>query len=652
MNRPQQPLSACVPTVVADVPLGRPPVWAVLQRRLFDALDEAWRVYRARYCLDDGSLRYEGPVPSRDGADDFYEAFVNWPVLYQLGGADDLLDVCKHHWEGVTAQLSDLGYLVDEFERGYDWFHIGESMTLFYDLCSADPSDKAFQERAYRFASFYLPGSAAANYDAASRTIRAPHNGAGGPRWGINDEWMSFGAHLASMRPFGLPLDDVAGITDWRDLEDPHKAAAMGAEMAQRLGRGDTAVNLAVTSLVTNAWLYAGDDAFRQWVLEYAHAWDHWAQDNGGLVPDNIGPTGQVGELHGGRWYGGPYGWKWPHGVYSVGNAVCISAVNRMLLTGNAESLDTARAMLDILYSKAVTGSVAATEMSIRDRWEAELGEEVDHETLLVPNRHADSGWFDFQPPQLALPTWLWMASFEQADWDRISWLRDSSGYDWRTVRDFHNKEEGGHEAPWLAYLSGDNPGYPEDALRMALGQVQRRLELIARDDTHPAEMHIHHWQRHNPVVTEVLLQLSTGTPQTLYNGGLTPTHVAYFDSETRRPGLPNDVAALVDTMSSDRTSLELVNLSGTQARRLVLQLGGFGQDRIDSAVATTGHGEFPGDPTRYVTSTGPRTTSTTRVEGNRLEVVLPPARSVHLELHRTPHAYQASYQPRTTEET
>ncbi|WP_345400007.1 hypothetical protein [Nonomuraea salmonea] len=156
----------------ATVPLGAPPAWAVLERRLFDALDEAWRAFAGRYCGPDGRLIYHGPAADRDGADDFYEAFFNWPTLYQLGGADDLLGAAKQHWEGVTAQLTELGYLVEEYERGYDWFHQGESMLLFYGICAADPRDERFAERARRFAELYLPGSA--NYDAEHDIIRAP----------------------------------------------------------------------------------------------------------------------------------------------------------------------------------------------------------------------------------------------------------------------------------------------------------------------------------------------------------------------------------------------------------------------------------------------------------------------------------------------
>jgi hypothetical protein len=634
--------STTIPRLVASVPVGVPPTWAVLQRRLFDVMDEGWWVFRERYCEPDGSLRYAGRLESRDGADDFYEAFVNWPVLYQLGGADDLLDVSKNHWEAVTRQLTGLGYLVDEFERGYDWFHLGESMIFFYSLCAADPADEDFRERAYRFAELYLPGSA--NYDIATRTIRAPHNGADGPRWGTNDEWLSFGAHLASMKPFGLPLAGVPGITRWEDLADQANADRMGAEMARRLGAGDVAVNLAATTLATNAWLYGHDDRFRDWSLEYVEAWEQRAKENDGIIPDNVGPSGVIGELHDGRWYGGNYGWAWPHGVYSVGSAVCVAALNSVLLTGDVSRLELARRTMDQLYDRGIVASVNDTDMSIRDRWEAELGEDVATPTLLIPNRHGEFGWFDHQPPQLGLPAWLWQAGFDPADRDRLTWLRQRSGYDWRTVRDFRNKEEAGHEAPWLAYLAGDNPGYPEATLGVALSQVRRRMELIDADRTDPADMHVHHWQRHNPVATEALLQLTTGTPQLLYNGGLLPMRVLYVDPDRRRPGLPPDVAALVDTVEPDRTGLELVNLSGNRSRRVIVQAGSFGTDRIDEVVATTAETDYPGRPTAYSVAAPALSTTTTSVGGHRIEVVLPPGRRIHLDLRLTLRAGQAAH--------
>ena len=103
-----------VPVVTATVPLLEPPGWALAERELFDLLDYAWRRFAADFTGPDGRLNYRRQLSSRDGADDFYETFFNWPQLYLLGGSDDLLPQADRHWEGVTAQLTELGLLADE----------------------------------------------------------------------------------------------------------------------------------------------------------------------------------------------------------------------------------------------------------------------------------------------------------------------------------------------------------------------------------------------------------------------------------------------------------------------------------------------------------------------------------------------------------
>jgi hypothetical protein len=619
--------------VRAGVPLGSPPAWAILERRLFDLLDDAWRLFETRYCRPDGGLIFTGKGESRDGADDFYETFFNWPALYQLGGSDDLLAASKQHWTGVTRQLARLGYLVDEYERGYDWFHQGESMLLFYGICAADPADQAFRDRAHRFAELYLPGSPAANYDPVTNTIRAPHNGAGGPRWGVNEEWASYGADLDSMRPYGLPLRDVKGIGGWDDLARPEAAAAMGAAMNARLGSGDVAINLASTSLAVNAWLYDHDSSFSDWALRYIDGWRERAARLGGILPDNVGPSGQVGELHGGRWYGGSYGWTWPHGIYSVGTAAVVAAVNALLLTGDPARLEIGRIPLDMVLPDAAVGAVTRTEMTNKPRWLAQLGDEADKPVLLVPNRRDDEGWFDYQPPQLALPAWLWHAGQLPGDADRLAMLRERSGYDWSAVREFRDKEEAGHEAPWLAFLAGDNPGYPELILRQAMAQVGRRLALIERDHADPSGLHFHHWQWHNPVVTEALTQLITGSPQVLYNGGLPVTQLGYYDAARRRPGLPPGVAALVDRVTAEQVRVQLVNLQIAE-RRVLVRAGGFGEHDIDRLTATVAGDGYPGDMREYHAPPVPVSRQEAEGTGGCVEVVLPPLSRIELDLY------------------
>ena len=151
-----------LPAVTASVPLLEPPGWALAERQLFDLLDHGWRRFARQFTGPDGRLRYGHEITSRDGVDDFYETFFNWPQLYLLGGADDLLAESERHWEGVTAQLTELGMLCGEYERGYDWFHQGESNLLLYFLCMAAPARWA--ERAVRFAELYVD-PAHGNYD-------------------------------------------------------------------------------------------------------------------------------------------------------------------------------------------------------------------------------------------------------------------------------------------------------------------------------------------------------------------------------------------------------------------------------------------------------------------------------------------------------
>ena len=96
--------------------------------------------------------------------------------------------------------------------------------------------------------------------------------------------------------------------------------------------------------------------------------------------------------------------------------------------------------------------------------------------TLLVPFRHSDRGWFDYNPMLTSVPMALWHHAGDPADRQRLDGLRGPPGYDWRTVRSFRSKEEAGHEEPWFTFLAGDNPDYPEKILAAAQAQVRHRL--------------------------------------------------------------------------------------------------------------------------------------------------------------------------------
>ncbi|MCL4859939.1 MAG: hypothetical protein KJZ93_11060 [Caldilineaceae bacterium] len=634
-------------TVTATIPCWNPPAWAMLERRLFELMDQAIDPFLARYVRPNGSLIWrDGGTGSRDGADDFYEASYNWPLLYLLGGDNRLLAEGQRLWDGITRQLTAAGHVHKEYERGYDQFHQGESYIYFYFLCLADPSNAINRERARRFAGLYLnEDPEAQNYDPVHKIIRAPHNGSGGPRWGFTDGAEPRYGWSAGMRVYGLPYSDVPGVTHYDDLQEPDKARRMGEAMQRRMGSGDVAGNLIVTSLVANAFLLTGEAKYRDWIVEYVDGWIARAGANGGLLPDNVGLNGQVGETMDGKWYGGLYGWTWPHGYYNIGMAATVAGANAFLLTRNPAYLDLPRSQLDHIWALGEYRDPRGLEMSLQHHWIGEFTAQGDAPAMfVVPYRYGDQGWFDYMPLSPVYPTALWNLSQAAADWARIERLRQVEQYDWRTVVPFRNKEDCGHEQPWLRFLAGDNPTYPEEMLRAAYSMVCHRLALIAADQADLTQVNIHHWQQHNPIITEALVQLTLGAPQHIYNGGLLHCAVRYFDAERRRPGLPDDVAALVEQLEPTSTVARLVNLSPFAERSVIVQAGGFGEHQIEAVTFDARASDYPGSHHAYAPPPLQTERQTVRVDDKWLRVTLPPATEARLVLQVARHVNEPSY--------
>ncbi|HZT28869.1 MAG TPA: hypothetical protein VFA33_03230 [Bryobacteraceae bacterium] len=595
--------------IESNVPVA-PPGWAALERRLIDVLSRAALDYTARYTRSGGTLIWK--TSGGASLDDLPESFYNLPLLYALGGDARLREVSFREWNATTRQLTyDFGVLHHEFAKQGDWFHLGEGMLYFYFLGLADPTDHENVARAKRFAGLYLNEEPEApNYDAKLRLIRSPHTGSLGPAFGDPQKAAPYG-WSKGMATYGLPLEDLPGIRSMEDLKDPENARRMGRAMAERMLRGDVPANLSATALVANAYLYTGERKYAEWVKNYVEAWIERTRQNGGITPDNIGLSGKAGEYQNGKWWGGQYGWHWPHGYYSIGMALQIGGATAMLVSGgDAHYLELPRSNMDhlIALGKTVNGA------------------------FLVPYKKGDRGWYAFQPIDRSLPASLWYLSQSPADWQRLETLRLAStqdwniatqspypnrGYaslpepredcwncdveglaDWNKVANIRNKEDRSHEGPWLRFLAGANPDYPEKILRESYGQAAWKLDQIRRnvllleydprgtEKIDPAEatlthVHEHHWQTINPVTTEALVQLTLGAPQIMYNGGLLHATVRYFDPARRRPGLPPDVAALVTRVEANRAVLELINLSPFETREVIVQGGAFGEHQF-----------------------------------------------------------------------
>ena len=75
---------------------------------------------------------------------------------------------------------------------------------------------------------------------------------------------------------------------------------------------------------------------------------------NDGIVPDNVGLSGIIGEHIDGKWYGSRYGWSWPHGWHSVGQAVSVAAQNAVLLHKDLIYMDFPRSQIDVLIQHGI----------------------------------------------------------------------------------------------------------------------------------------------------------------------------------------------------------------------------------------------------------------------------------------------------------
>ncbi|QHW33364.1 hypothetical protein GZH47_22930 [Paenibacillus rhizovicinus] len=104
------------------------------------------------------------------------------------------------------------------------------------------------------------------------------------------------------------------------------------------------------------------------------------------------------------------------------------------------------------------------------------------------------------------------------------------------------------------------------------LAQIEERLRFIREDRQDPATYTDSYLQKRNPVTVEGLLQLTMGAPLPVYKGGLVMATVVYWDIAGKRPGLPKDVAALVEKIapaaSCSRWSIWTARLFGSCACR------------------------------------------------------------------------------------
>lgn len=565
-----------------------PPAWAVLERELIRANTAACTEFFERYFDERGYLMCVERWGGDDGPDDAIENVADWPILHALGAPDSILQMYRKAWEGHLRQYTEArtvevpfardGMFYKEFHCMMDWMHIGEELRVFNLQGLSDPHDVRFQHRVRRFAGFYMNEDLGApNYDPEHRIIRSMFNGSRGPllRKATGLDWAGDPIEVENRFHLGHGERSYAEmVAHFKDYNDTV---------------GDHPQNMGATTLAANAWMLTREEKYRTWLLEYVDAWLERMQANNGIIPTNIGLDGTIGGEAGGRWYGGVYGWGFSVVVPQTGELAhrprigrgLIGFGNAYLLTGDRRYIDSWTKMIDLVNANA----------------------KVINGKTMYPRMHGDDGWYDFQ----------------ETPWDVGAldcWFLTCDERDRRRVAD----------NAWVRYLSGDHPSYPEQALRADFEAIRRRVAGMRADTTTPDTRLADDPMKFNPatVGTLRLLMLAGIDP----GRGGAPLHcrLRYFDIGQRRAGIPQDVAALIDTVTDDRVSVTLVNISQTEPRELWVQCGAYAEHQC--IAVEVGDRQFPVDApsfqVRLAPGAGQRFVIRTRRYANQPTLLFP----------------------------
>ena len=647
-----------LPTVRATK-IAPPPAWALMERHLIGLMERSAELFMEKYCYPDGNVYYVQDV------DDVYEIFHNWGLLYSMGGDQRLWTWALRAWNATTRRFDDVnpsgpphrnleGQLHNEYynQKGpCDWFHMGEGNMALYDMGVADPMNTDNIARAKKFAAMYMDDDPEApNYDPVHRIIRSPFHSSVGPvehmdaeraRFLIDPWYRLTGIGISGFAQRSNLYPVVVGLEeDW--YEDEQRRDEIVNLFDDVILNGDVTDNLAATGLVTHAYLYTGEEKYRQWVLDYTDAWMERLRDNDGILPDNVGPTGAVGEQRRGQWWGGLYGWnsRWSADHNFI--AATIAAECALMLSGDFGYLDLIRSQVTLLMDMGVTD---------------------DSGQFLVPTRMTERGWEEFQPLKVMDMAHVYHASQSKDDYDLITRIRQGDvSRDWNEVVAEGGRRGGNLDYARFQYYDGVLPDWPEkilsaeyafaQAMMESYQQDERDFDTIVEDNRWPPynprvpERKDYGGENADPIRTVGLTQVMLGAPRSLYNGGLLRATVRYFDIDRQRPGVPPDVAVLVDEIGDDRVGIQLVNTGASETRNLIVQAGAFGEHTF-TEVRYVEEGEGQNsilNPVGWISEERPQHNRSLHVDGKYFAVQLPPSTVIRVEALMRRFVNQPSY--------
>jgi hypothetical protein len=557
-----------------------PPAWALYERQLIDALEQAGIAFYDQYVEADGTVtfkeRYEGGMNS---SDDFYEAFRGFSLFTTLGGSDEIDKRHRKVWEGITRQFTRYGQIYREFDSNWDWMHHGEGYVSLYPMGMVEPNDSVFRNRSIRFAAMYTGDDPEAqNWDPELKIIRSVMNGSRGPKmeW-VKRDWIPTNANLVY---YPLPFLDIPGVdatTAWiNDHPENDQFAKLVKGMSDRMAKGDVPINLTATVLIANAYLYTGDARYVQWVKDYISTWERLTKENHGITPDNVGLSGKIGEYTG-HWWGGYYGWVWPRGGTDIVLAELTAGKVGTLLTGDTRWMDLARSQMTVLreQGRIHTGKTEDPSELRKTTVSDTMIDTILEGTPVIPRRHDERGWYHYIPEPAYPYLNLWFVSQDEKDWRHIERLAEAQKRTAGKITD--------PDLEWAYFVKGRNPGYAERAFRNDLKIIARKVKLIQNEHGDPETWVDNKWINSDPMLTRNLNRFSIGGIPVDVRGEMLHSQVRYFDGERGRSGLPPDVAALVSRIESDWIEVEVINLNVAESRQLIVQGGAYGEHQIRS---------------------------------------------------------------------
>ena len=562
-----------------------PPRWALLESHLIKLMEDSVEPMVDRYAEKGGAFYYA------DDVDDLYERTSNWGLFYAMGASERVLELALQQWHATSRFFADdivsrvhprfNPQIHNEYYNlgspgASEWHHKGEGNMGFYYFGLADPTISENLRRAKRFAAMYMDEAPqASNYDPEHNIFRCPMQSSIGPLihasldhangWLQGEGQNHYYGVRATLYPLVKDLEP-----DWH--ENPQRRDEILKLFDEVVLKGDIPNSLGATALITHAYLHTGDQKYKQWVLKYTEGWIERMRRNGGIMPDNVGPTGQIGEQRQGQWWGGLYGWNSFVCHYIMFSSLTIAAECALLLTGDFGYLDLLRSQIKVLMDNAIT---------------REDGQ------LLLPSRYGPNGWEHvrenlsrergrFVPFRMQELAHLYHASFANEDYELIDRIRETDKErDWNEVPALGEKNYGDTELARFQYYDGKNPDWPEKILSAEIQNAMADLETIRNENRDAYTLIAENESPPNPVYTKGLTQVMMGAPQSVYTGGLLRATVRYFDPDRGRPGLPEDTVALVDRLSADNAGVQLVNLNNSEPRKVLVQAGAFAEHQF-----------------------------------------------------------------------